>query len=108
MRNSVEMVNIIRSLEGCYDLILVGRRHESESPLYSGLTDWNEYPELGFLADMLVSSDSSFHGSVLVVQQQNRLGVVHHDLHLDSSFISKNETVIVADVDPNTRVWPVV
>ncbi|KAL2975841.1 hypothetical protein AAZX31_14G185200 [Glycine max] len=108
LRNSVEMVNIIRSLEGCYDLILVGRRHESESPLYSGLTDWNEYPELGFLADMLVSSDSSFHGSVLVVQQQNRLGVVHHDLHLDSSFISKNETVIVADVDPNTRVWPVV
>ena len=53
LRNSVEMVNIIRSLEGCYDLILVGRRQERESSLFSRLTEWNEYPELGYIANML-------------------------------------------------------
>lgn len=55
-----------------------------------------------------MSSDSTFDGSVLVVQQQNRLGVGHHDLHLDSSFTSKHEPATVVDVHPNARVWPVI
>jgi hypothetical protein len=35
-----------------------------------GLTEWNEFPELGFLGDVLASSDSQCQVSVLVVQQQ--------------------------------------
>jgi hypothetical protein len=38
--------------------------------MFMGLTEWNEFPELGFLGDVLASSDSQCHVSVLVVQQQ--------------------------------------
>lgn len=69
--DSVEMVSVIRSLEGCFDLILVGRRHESAmSSLFMGMTEWNENPELGVVGDMLVSSESTSDSSILVVQQQ--------------------------------------
>ncbi|KAJ7964268.1 Cation/H(+) antiporter like [Quillaja saponaria] len=71
--DSVEMINVIRSLENCFDLVLLGRRHEGDSPLFIGLNEWNEFPELGFLGDMLVSSDSNLEASVLVVQQQQQL-----------------------------------
>ncbi|GAV58661.1 Usp domain-containing protein/Na_H_Exchanger domain-containing protein [Cephalotus follicularis] len=69
--DSVEMVSVIRSLslEDNYDLILVGRHHGSTSRLFIGLTEWNEFPELGYIGDMLVSSDSDCKVSVLVVQQ---------------------------------------
>ncbi|KAK7276079.1 hypothetical protein RIF29_17211 [Crotalaria pallida] len=101
VRDSEEMVKVVRSLEGCFDLILVGRRHSSESSsLFSGLTEWNEYPELGYVGDMLVSSDSTFDGSVLVVQQQ-WLGNGHHDVHLFSSIYTTQEPLTIVEV---TRV----
>ncbi|OIW04396.1 hypothetical protein TanjilG_32588 [Lupinus angustifolius] len=87
VRDAVDVTNVVRSLDGCFDLLLVGRSHASESTqLFSGLAEWNEYPELGYVGDMLVSSHSSFVGSVLVVQQQ-RLGAAasYHDDHLDTS-----------------------
>ncbi|CAL0315600.1 unnamed protein product [Lupinus luteus] len=87
VRDGVDVINVVRSLDGCFDLVLVGRSHADEATqLFSGLAEWNEYPELGYLGDMLVSSHSSFVGSVLVVQQQ-RLGAAarYHDEHLDTS-----------------------
>ncbi|GLT92905.1 hypothetical protein SLE2022_107170 [Rubroshorea leprosula] len=53
-----------------FDLILVGRRHESSSRITAGLSEWSELPELGPIGDLLVSSDISSTVSVLVVQQQ--------------------------------------
>ncbi|KAK7321400.1 hypothetical protein VNO77_32014 [Canavalia gladiata] len=109
VRDCLEIVSVIKSLEGDFDLILVGRRHEFESSLFNGLTDWNEFPELGPIGDMLVSSDSTFDGSVLVVQQQNRGGVAHHDVHLDSSVNPKQERLnINVEVPRDNKVWPVV
>jgi len=67
---SMEVINVIRSLQNLYDLVLLGRRHASNSPLFMGLTMWNEFPELGSLGDMLASSDSNWEVSLLVVQQQ--------------------------------------
>ncbi|CAJ1970727.1 unnamed protein product [Sphenostylis stenocarpa] len=108
VRDSVEMIGIIRTFEGCYDLILVGRRHEGESSLFYGMTEWIDYPELGSVADMLVSSDSTFDGSVLVVQQQNKVGAnfVHHDFHQENS-VSTQERASM-DVQPHKMVMPVV
>ena len=106
VRDSVEMINVLRLLEGCFDLILVGRRHDSESILFNGLSDWNEYPELGPIGDMLVASDSTFDGSVLVVQQQKKSGVGYHDLHLDSAFNAKKEAFTIVEVHPDPKVWP--
>ncbi|KAM5583068.1 cation/H(+) antiporter 15-like [Rosa sericea] len=71
VKDSVDMINEIRSMEDFFDLILVGRRHDSDSPLFMGLTEWNEFPELGFLGDMLASFDANCEVSVLVVQQQS-------------------------------------
>ncbi|XP_071724993.1 cation/H(+) antiporter 15-like [Rutidosis leptorrhynchoides] len=72
--DSVEMVSVLRSLRTGYDLIFVGRRHRSSSPLFTGLTEWSEFPELGHIGDMLASSDLKCQISVLVVQQQLMFG----------------------------------
>ncbi|CAJ1970725.1 unnamed protein product [Sphenostylis stenocarpa] len=93
--DSVEMINVIRSFEGCYDLVLAGRRHDNESPMLSGLTEWHEHPELGSIGDMLVSPDSAFDGSVLVVHQQSRIGVGHDHFQLGSSIYSQINTMEV-------------
>lgn len=90
VRDSVELINAIKTLESCYDLVLVGRCHENKSSLFTGLGDWHEYPELGSIGDMLVSPDSAFDGSVLVVQQQRNTGVAQNDFRLDSSVYSKH------------------
>ncbi|XP_052186743.1 cation/H(+) antiporter 14 [Diospyros lotus] len=59
---------VIRSMKEDFDLFVVGRHHEPDSPLVSGLIEWSECPELGVIGDLLVTSDFGF--SVLVVQQQ--------------------------------------
>ncbi|KAF8402548.1 hypothetical protein HHK36_010633 [Tetracentron sinense] len=70
VRNGIGTARVIRSLENSYDLILVGRRHATDSPLLRGLKDWNEFPELGYIGDMVASTDSDCEASILVVQQQ--------------------------------------
>ncbi|GMN23511.1 hypothetical protein TIFTF001_000141 [Ficus carica] len=52
-----------------YNMILVGRRHWSESPLFAGLTEWTEYPELGSIGNVLASGYTNNQVSLLVVQQ---------------------------------------
>ncbi|KAK4419877.1 Cation/H(+) antiporter 14 [Sesamum alatum] len=69
VKDSLGVVSVIRRMTICFDLILVGRRHNNDSPLLAGVSDWNEFPELGCLGDMIVSSDSANKVSVLVVQQ---------------------------------------
>ncbi|KAK9279114.1 hypothetical protein L1049_012789 [Liquidambar formosana] len=64
---------IVRAIANETDLIIVGRRHNVESPQTSGLADWCEYPELGIIGDLLASSDLDSKASVLVVQQQKLL-----------------------------------
>ncbi|CAI8585934.1 unnamed protein product [Vicia faba] len=103
VRDSVEMINVLRSLEGCFDLTLVGRRHASESSLFSGLANWYEYPELGPIGDLLVSSNSTFDGSVMVIQQQKRSGI-GYDLRLDYGVLPKQEKVTIND----RKVCPIV
>ncbi|KAJ6396074.1 hypothetical protein OIU77_021168 [Salix suchowensis] len=51
-----------------YDLYVVGRGEGIVSPLTASLADWCEYPELGPVGDLLITS-SFAQGSVLVVQQ---------------------------------------
>ncbi|KAL0434835.1 UNVERIFIED_CONTAM: Cation/H(+) antiporter 15 [Sesamum radiatum] len=69
VKDSLGLITVVRSMESCFDLIIVGRRHREDSPLLAGLHDWNEFPELGCVGDMLVSLDSKCNASVLVVQQ---------------------------------------
>lgn len=61
---------IINAMAEAFDLIMVGRRHRDDLPLLSGLSEWNDLPELGPIGDILASSDIKKPVSVLVVQQQ--------------------------------------
>ncbi|KAI3994256.1 hypothetical protein MKX01_012513 [Papaver californicum] len=65
----IQPIRAIRMVEQNFELILVGRRHEADSLLLMGLTEWSEYPELGLVGDMLASPDCTSPVSVLVVQQ---------------------------------------
>ncbi|XP_070037786.1 cation/H(+) antiporter 15-like isoform X3 [Nicotiana tomentosiformis] len=70
VKDSVGVVSVIRKMENCFDLIIVGRHHDCNSALLGGLREWSEFPELGFIGDMLASSDTNYEVSVLIVQQQ--------------------------------------
>ncbi|XP_073138292.1 cation/H(+) antiporter 15-like [Henckelia pumila] len=71
VKDSVGVTSVIRSMESCFDLILVGRWHDKDSRLLVGLEDWNEFPELGCIGGLLVSLESDSKVSVLVMQQMN-------------------------------------
>lgn len=65
--DAAETCGVIRSMENSFDLIVVGRR--TRSPLLEALSDWAEYPELGFVGDMLTAQEIEGRVSVLVLQQ---------------------------------------
>ncbi|XP_050209938.1 cation/H(+) antiporter 15-like [Mercurialis annua] len=69
VRDGVGLSQCIRKIVNLFDLILVGRYHQ-DSPLFLGLEDWSECPELGLIGDMLASPDFKMTASVLVIQQQ--------------------------------------
>lgn len=61
----------LRKMVNEFDLMIVGRRKGLESsPQISGLSEWNEFPELGVLGDLIASLDINTRTSVLVIQQQ--------------------------------------
>lgn len=68
-----ETVRTIKSMDGHYDLYIVGKGRGMVSPLTAGLADWCDCPELGAIGDLLVTSEFSSVFSVLVVQQYIRL-----------------------------------
>ena len=67
--DSVSICSAIRSMEKSFDLMLVGRRHEENSPIVFGLNDWIDCPELGFVGNILASEDFQGRASTLVIQQ---------------------------------------
>lgn len=68
VRDGVELAGCLAKMVGCFDLVLVGKYHQ-KSPLFRGLEEWSECPELGVIGDMLASPDFECTASVLVVQQ---------------------------------------
>lgn len=71
VKDGRETVKIIHSMVDKFDLMIVGRRHNTEDPQTSGLKEWSEFPEIGIMGDLLASKDLSGKCSVLVVQQQH-------------------------------------
>ncbi|GFZ02938.1 hypothetical protein Acr_15g0015460 [Actinidia rufa] len=71
VKDGAEVSRVLLSLDEDYDFILVGRRVDKESPLVSGLVEWDNYEEeLGIIGDMIASPDMKSNASVLVLQQQ--------------------------------------
>ncbi|XP_050209284.1 cation/H(+) antiporter 15-like [Mercurialis annua] len=68
--NSLEMVDVLRSMEGDNDLIMVGK-NPTKTQFEKEMVEWIEYPELGTIGDMFASwNDRTYilNTSVLVMQ----------------------------------------
>ncbi|XP_059429298.1 cation/H(+) antiporter 4-like [Corylus avellana] len=72
VKDGAQTALIVRYMVNQYDLIIVGRRHNVESPQTSGLAEWSEFPELGIMGDLLVSLNLNNRTSIFVVQQQQK------------------------------------
>ncbi|KAI3987246.1 hypothetical protein MKX01_031730 [Papaver californicum] len=59
----------IKCLEDSYDFVIVGRRHDSNSPILHGLDEWCVFNELGVIGDLFATSTFEGNFSVLVMQQ---------------------------------------
>ncbi|KAL3522668.1 hypothetical protein ACH5RR_015502 [Cinchona calisaya] len=77
--NGAETVEVMRSLAERFDLFVVGRGRGVISSLKAGLDDWSDFPELGSLGDLLISSDFPSTTSVLVVQQYVEINAKKHE-----------------------------
>ncbi|KAI3972528.1 hypothetical protein MKW92_013170 [Papaver armeniacum] len=65
-----------------YSLFIVGKGGRGLSPLTTGMSDWEECPELGVVGDVLASSDMVMSASVLVIQQHKPPKKEFMDNHL--------------------------
>ncbi|KAM0011227.1 putative cation/H+ exchanger, sodium/solute symporter superfamily [Helianthus debilis subsp. tardiflorus] len=67
--NGVQTGMILRDMAETYSMFVVGKGGRGDSLLTTGISDWEECPELGVVGDFLASSEFDTSGSVLVVQQ---------------------------------------
>uniref|UniRef100_A0A803KS57 Cation/H+ exchanger domain-containing protein n=1 Tax=Chenopodium quinoa TaxID=63459 RepID=A0A803KS57_CHEQI len=67
-----QTAKMLRSIAEDFDLIIVGRSHNPESPQLSGLQQWSEVQELGILGDILAAPDFPGKTSILVLQRQKQ------------------------------------
>ncbi|KAI3808369.1 hypothetical protein L1987_24318 [Smallanthus sonchifolius] len=67
--NGVQTGMILRDMAETYSMFVVGKGGRGDSRLTTGISDWEECPELGVVGDFLASSEFDVSGSVLVVQQ---------------------------------------
>ncbi|KAL0463747.1 UNVERIFIED_CONTAM: Cation/H(+) antiporter 2 [Sesamum latifolium] len=69
VENGGETASALRDMAEMYAMFIVGKRSTGHSTLTTGMSDWEECPELGKVGDFLASSDFDLSGSVLVIQQ---------------------------------------
>ncbi|XVF22937.1 hypothetical protein REPUB_Repub12eG0213900 [Reevesia pubescens] len=74
LANSSETYTNLRSFEGQYSLIIVGRGGRVNTVLTQGLNDWQQCPELGPVGDVLSGSASTCRTSILIIQQHSIKG----------------------------------
>ncbi|OWM78383.1 cation/H(+) antiporter 28 [Punica granatum] len=74
LANSAETFATLKSMEGQYSLIIVGRGGRVNSTLTFGMNDLEQCPELGPIGDVLSGTDFSITTSVLIIQQPSLRG----------------------------------
>lgn len=71
VENGIETASALRDIADMYSIFIVGKGGRGQSVITTGMSDWEECPELGTVGDLLASSDFDISGSVLVIQQHN-------------------------------------
>ncbi|KAK7312098.1 hypothetical protein VNO77_35685 [Canavalia gladiata] len=74
LASAAETFTTLRSFEGQYSLVIVGREGGVNSILTKGMNDWQQCPELGPIGDVLSGPDFSTTVSVLIIQQYKLKG----------------------------------
>lgn len=69
VENGAETALALRDMAEMYSMFIVGMGGRRHSPLTTGMSDWEECPELGTVGDFLASPEFDLSGSVLVIQQ---------------------------------------
>lgn len=69
VENGEETASYLRDMADMYSLFIVGKGGGRNSPLTTGMSDWEECPELGSVGDFLASAEFDLSCSVLVIQQ---------------------------------------
>lgn len=64
-----ETLAALREIADTYSLFIVGKGGRGTCPFTSGMSDWEECPELGLVGDLLASSELDISGSILVIQR---------------------------------------
>ncbi|KAK2634153.1 hypothetical protein Ddye_028945 [Dipteronia dyeriana] len=75
---TVEALREVKDMD--FSLLIVGKGGRGRSPLTTGLSDWEECPELGTVGDLLASADFNMKSSMLVIQQ--------HRHHSDTEIVN--------------------
>ncbi|KAK7258217.1 hypothetical protein RIF29_32752 [Crotalaria pallida] len=73
LANAAETFATLRSFEGQYSLVIVGRDGGVNSILTKGMNDWQQCPEMGPIGDVLSGPDFATTMSVLVIRQHNNI-----------------------------------
>lgn len=89
LANASETFSILKSFEGQYSLVIVGREGGVNSILTRGMNDWQQCPELGPIGDVLSGPDFAVTLSVLIIQQHRLKGEID-GLDEDFSVMSYN------------------
>lgn len=76
LANASETFSILKSFEGQYSLVIVGREGGVNSILTRGMNDWQQCPELGPIGDVLSGPDFAVTVSVLIIQQHRLKGEI--------------------------------
>ncbi|XP_021901598.1 cation/H(+) antiporter 2-like isoform X2 [Carica papaya] len=75
--DGAQTVATIKDMVNMYSLFVVGKGRR-DSLITTGMSDWEECPELGTIGDILASSELQINASVLVIQKH---------MHLDRSLL---------------------
>ncbi|KAL5717379.1 hypothetical protein ACHQM5_010392 [Ranunculus cassubicifolius] len=71
--NGLGVIEVIEDMKDRYDLILLGRRHDQDSPLIVELTEWTRCSELGTIGDIFTMSGYGGKATIFVIQQQSKV-----------------------------------
>ncbi|KAH9704202.1 Cation/H(+) antiporter 2 [Citrus sinensis] len=74
VNNGIETLQVLREIMDSieFSLFIVGKGSYGGSVMTTGLSDWEECPELGPVGDLLASSDLDIKSSVLIIQQHRQ------------------------------------
>ncbi|KAL9664036.1 hypothetical protein QQ045_019433 [Rhodiola kirilowii] len=70
VNDGADTVRALRDMADMYSLFIVGKGGKDNCQMTTGMSDWEECPELGKIGDLLASEELDTRSSVLVIQQK--------------------------------------